>query len=189
MEPTAYVSQQGMGVTSVRLRGEQIPQTLAAIDRLWTATGNAGPITRFFVGDRMQEQYLGMTRQAQLFAIFSGVAIFLACLGLAGLSISATDRRLKEIGIRKAMGAADMDIVALLLWQFSQPVLWATAIAWPVAWWLMRRWLAGFAYHVDLHWWVFAAAGIGALLVALATVAGQAWVTARQKPVLALRYE
>lgn len=87
------------------------------------------------------------------------------------------------------MGATDIDIVALLLWQFSQPVLWATIIAWPVAWWLMRRWLSGFAYHVDLAWWVFAAASLGALLIALVTVGGQAWATARQKPVLALRYE
>jgi putative ABC transport system permease protein len=91
--------------------------------------------------------------------------------------------------VRKAMGADNRQIVALLLWQFAQPVLWANVIAWPVAWWLMRRWLSGFAYHIDLHWWVFAGASLGALLIALLTVAGQAFLTARQKPVLALRYE
>jgi putative ABC transport system permease protein len=87
------------------------------------------------------------------------------------------------------MGAGTGQIVTLLLWQFAQPVLWANVVAWPVAWWLMRRWLSGFAYHVDLHWWVFAAASLGALAIALLTVAGQAFLTARQKPVLALRYE
>jgi putative ABC transport system permease protein len=96
---------------------------------------------------------------------------------------------MKEIGVRKAMGAGNAQIVMLLLWQFAQPVLWANVIAWPVAWWLMRRWLSGFAYHIDLHWWVFAAASAGALAIALLTVAGQAFLTARQKPVLALRYE
>jgi putative ABC transport system permease protein len=91
--------------------------------------------------------------------------------------------------VRKAMGAGGGQIVALLLWQFAQPVLWANLIAWPVAWWLMRHWLSGFAYHIDLHWWVFAVASLGALLIALLTVAGQAFLAARQRPVLALRYE
>ena len=176
-------------VVSIRLKGQQIPETLAAIDRLWGAANPDQTVNRFFLDAHMQELYLDMLRQAQLFAIFSGVAIFLACLGLLGLSIATAERRTKEIGIRKAMGAGNAQIVALLLWQFAQPVLWANVIAWPVAWWLMRRWLSGFAYHVDLYWWVFAAASLGALAIALATVAGQAFLTARQKPVLALRTE
>jgi putative ABC transport system permease protein len=176
-------------MVSIRLRGRQIPETLAAIDRLWGAANPGLPVNRFFLDEHMQELYVGMLRQAQLFAVFSGIAIFLACLGLLGLSVATAERRTKEIGVRKAMGANDGQIVALLLWQFAQPVLWANVIAWPVAWWLMRRWLSGFAYHIDLHWWVFAAASLGALLIALLTVAGQAWMTARQKPVLALRYE
>jgi putative ABC transport system permease protein len=79
--------------------------------------------------------------------------------------------------------------VALLLWQFAQPVLWANLIAWPAAWWLMRRWLSEFPYHIDLQWWVFALGSLTMLAIALLTVAGQAFLTARQKPVLALRYE
>jgi putative ABC transport system permease protein len=137
----------------------------------------------------MREQCLGMTRQAQLFAIFSGIAIFLSCLGLVGISMSVTERRIKEIGIRKAMGATTADAVGLLLWQFSRPVLWANLIAWPLAFWLMQRWLSGFAYRIDMPLWPFAAASALALIVALSTVGGQAWVVARQKPVLALRYE
>ena len=87
------------------------------------------------------------------------------------------------------MGGGYRQIMALLLWQFVQPVLWATLIAWPVAWWVMGRWLSGFAHHVDLHLWLFVAASAAALVIALVTVAGQALVVAWQKPVLALRYE
>jgi putative ABC transport system permease protein len=176
-------------LVSIKLKGGQIPETLAAIDRAWTTTNPGLPADQFFLNAHMQELYVDMLRQAQIFTIFSGIAVFLACLGLLGLSIATAERRTKEIGVRKAMGAGDGQVVALLLWQFAQPVLWANVIAWPVAWWLMRHWLSGFAYHVDLHWWVFAAASLGALIIALATVAGQAWLTARARPVLALRYE
>jgi putative ABC transport system permease protein len=141
------------------------------------------------VADYIALLYQDMLRQAQFFTAFAIIAILLACLGLFGVAIATAERRTKEIGIRKAMGATDARIVVLLLWQFAQPVLWANVIAWPAAWWLMRRWLSGFAYHIDLHWWVFAGASLGALAIALATVAAQAWITARQKPVLALRYE
>jgi putative ABC transport system permease protein len=186
---TNWLSCCGHNLVHIKLNGRQIPETLAAINRLWTETNQLGPFNAFFLNDHMQQLYLDMTRQAQMFAMFASVAILLSCLGLIGIAVSTTERRTKEIGIRKAMGAGDAQIVALLLWQFSQPVLWANAIAWPIAWWLMRRWLSGFAYHIDLHWWVFLAASAVALLIALLTVAGQAVMVARQKPVLALRYE
>jgi putative ABC transport system permease protein len=173
----------------IKLSGAQIPETLAAIDRIWAATNQPGPIDRIFVSDYMEQLYQDMTREAQFLSAFAVIAILLACLGLFGIAVSTAERRTKEIGIRKAMGAGNGQIVTLLLWQFAQPVLWANVIAWPVAWWLMRRWLSGFAYHIDLHLWVFAAVSLGALAIALATVAGQAFLTARQKPVLALRYE
>jgi len=128
-------------------------------------------------------------KQGEAFAVFAGIAMLLACLGLFGVSLSTTSRRTKEIGIRKAMGARDGDILTLLLWQFAKPVLWANLLAWPVAWWTMNRWLSGFAYHVDLDPWMFPAAGATALLIALAAVSGQAILVARQKPVRALRYE
>jgi putative ABC transport system permease protein len=176
-------------VIQIKLDGRRIPETIAGIDRVWRQSGHAGTPDRIFLDDYMQQQYLDLERETQLFTLVSGIAIFMACLGLFGIAVSTAERRTKEIGIRKAMGAGNAQIVALLLWQFAQPVLWANVIAWPVAWWLMRRWLSGFAYHIDLHWWVFAAASLGALAIALLTVAGQAFLTARQKPVLALRYE
>jgi putative ABC transport system permease protein len=173
----------------VKLNGHQIPQTLAAIDRLWETTNQPGPLDRFFLDDYMQQLYQDMTREAQFFSLFAAIAIILACLGLIGIAISTTERRTKEIGVRKAMGATSARIVTLLLWQFVQPVLWANVIAWPVAWWLMRQWLVSYSRHVELEPGLFLAASAVALFVALITVAGQAWITARAKPVLALRYE
>jgi putative ABC transport system permease protein len=181
---------------SVKLSGRDIPETLAAMDLAWHSagtvdpiTGSVEPISRTFVDAYIADLQAEVLRQAEAFLAFAGIAMFLGCLGVFGLSLSTTKRRIKEIGVRKAMGAGDAQIVLLLLWQFAGPVLWANLIAWPVAWWLMRRWLSGFAYHIDLQWWVFAGASLGALLIALLTVAGQAWLAARQKPVLALRYE
>jgi putative ABC transport system permease protein len=173
----------------VRLTGDAVPQTLAAIDRLWRLTGQTSTPDRFFLDDYMKQQYVDIERQAQLFTLISAIAIFMACLGLVGIAAATADRRTKEVGVRKAMGATTSRIVGLMLWQFSLPVLLGSLVAWPLAFWLMQRWLAGFAYHTDLQWWMFAAASLGALLVALLTVAGQAWLAARQKPVLALRYE
>jgi putative ABC transport system permease protein len=173
----------------IKLNGSNVPETLAAIDRAWNESGQAGAIDRVFVRDYVAQFYQDMLREAQFFSAFVVIAIFLACLGLVGIAIATAERRTKEIGVRKAMGAGDGRIVLLLLWQFAQPVLWANVIAWPVAWWLMQRWLAGYSRHVELQPWLFAAASTVALLLALATVAGQAWITARQKPVLALRYE
>jgi putative ABC transport system permease protein len=112
---------------------------------------NSKPITRTFLVDNIRELYLNLHREVQLLAVFVGSAVFLACLGLIGIAISTAERRTKEIGIRKTMGASTGEIVALLLWQFAMPMLWADFMAWPLAGWLMRRWLDGFAYHVTLH--------------------------------------
>ena len=193
IEPTLYLARShnaaGEGLVSIKLAGRAVPETLAAIDRLWRATGNDGAIDRAFVSEHVEQLYRSLARNTQLFAIFSGLAIFLACLGLVGLSLSTAERRTKEIGIRKAMGASTGQILALLLWQLSRPVLWANLVAWPVAWWLMQGWLNGFAYHVPLHAWLFPAAGLIAFAIALMSVGALAFLVARQKPVFALRYE
>jgi putative ABC transport system permease protein len=192
MEATAFSggpTSPGFDLVSIKLNGREVSATLAAIDRLWSATGNQGPISREFLDEHVRQLYSGMARQGELLAVFAGVAVLLACLGLFGLSVATGERRIKEVGVRKAMGAAVPQVAGLLLWQFSRPVLLANLVAWPVAFWLMRRWLSGFAYHIELQWWVFPAASGAALLLALLTVMGQTIYTARQKPVLALRYE
>jgi len=193
IDPTLYLSEPpeawNGGLVSIKLAGRDVPETLSRIDRLWRATGNEGPIQRAFVSEHIEQLYLSLERNAQLFAVFSGLAIFLACLGLVGLSLSAAQRRTREIGIRKALGASTRQILALLLWQLSRPVLLANLIAWPVAWWLMRRWLNGFAERIPLQPWLFPAAGLIALALALLSVGTLAYLVARQKPVHALRYE
>jgi len=193
IEPTLYLpeppGQFDTGLVSIKLAGEHVPETLARIDRLWRTTGNEGQIERAFVSEHIERLYRGLERNTLLFAIFSALAIFLACLGLVGLSLSAAQRRTKEIGIRKALGASTSQILALLLWQLSRPVLLANLIAWPIAWWLMRRWLNGFAERIPLQPWLFPAAGVVALALALSSVGMLAYLVARQKPVHALRYE
>jgi putative ABC transport system permease protein len=174
---------------SVKLTGRQLPETLVAIDRLWKATGSQLPISRFFLEEHIQAMYLAMLREAQLFGVFAMVAIVLACLGLLGLAASIAERRTREIGVRKALGADTGNIIRLLLRQFAKPVLWANLIAWPVTAYAMHRWLEGFAYHVDLTVWLFPAAATLALLIALLTVSTHSILLARAKPVSALRYE
>ncbi len=173
----------------VKLAAQEVPETLMQIDRLWGRLGTGLPIVRSFLDQDIQLQYLDVIREAQVFAAFAGIAALIACLGLLGLVAFMAEQRTREIGVRKAMGAATGDILRLLLWQFSQPVLIANLVAWPVAGYLMSRWLRGFYYHVALSWWLFAAAGLAALAVALATVGAHAYAVARERPVSALRYE
>jgi putative ABC transport system permease protein len=176
-------------LVNIKLTGRQIPETLAAIDGAWQATDRRNPINRFFMQEHIQSLYVAMLREAQLFAVFAGVAVLLACLGLLGLAASIAERRTREIGIRKALGADTGNIIGLLLRQFAKPVLWANLIAWPVTAYAMHRWLQGFAYHVDLAVWLFPAAAVLALLIALLTVSTHSILVARATPVAALRYE
>ena len=113
----------------------------------------------------------------------------MACLGLFGLAAFTAERRTKEIGIRKVLGARTRDIVRLLAWQFSKPIIIANLIAWPVAWWMMRSWLNGFDARIDLGPAPFVLAGLIALAIAMGTIAGHALKVARANPILALRYE
>jgi putative ABC transport system permease protein len=174
---------------SVKLTGERIPETLAQIDQLWKQLGEPNPIRRVFVDLYVQDQYAGDIRQGQMFAGFAFVALFIACLGLYGLSAFTAEQRTKEIGIRKAMGADRGELVRMLLWQFTRPVLWANLIAWPAGYYVMTRWLGAFAYRIDLALWMFALAGATAVTIAWLTVSIQAFAVARARPVEALRYE
>ncbi|HEY4339828.1 MAG TPA: FtsX-like permease family protein [Steroidobacteraceae bacterium] len=178
-----------LDLINVRLSGHDIPDTLAAIDSLWRHTDNADPINRFFLDEHIELLYQSVLRQSQAFGICALIALGLSCIGLFALTAAAAERRTKEIGIRKALGADTLDVLKLLLWQFSKPVIWASLIAWPVAAYVMRRWLATFAYHIDLPLWMFPTAALMALVIALLTVCTHSVLVARAKPVAALRYE
>src|SRR5439155_20908137 len=133
---------------------------LSFIDHSWHAFAPAIAIQRHFLDDDYDRQFQADERQGALFGVFVGIAIFIACLGLFGLAAFTAGRRTKEIGIRKVFGARSRDVVFLLLWQFSFPVLIANAIAWPVAWYWLHGWLQGFAYRISLSPLYFAAAGL-----------------------------
>ncbi|HEY5412199.1 MAG TPA: FtsX-like permease family protein, partial [Caulobacteraceae bacterium] len=173
----------------VKLDGRRIPEAVKAIGRAWRATGHDRPLPQEFENQAVQDLYRDVITQEIAIGICSGLAIVIACLGLFALAAFTTERRTKEIGIRKAMGAGAFDVMRLLLWQFTKPVLWANLIAWPLAFWAMDHWLHGFAYRVDLPARLFLAASAAAVLIAWATVSIHAWLVARGKPALALRYE
>ena len=119
----------------------------------------------------------------------AGLAVLIACLGLFALSAYTTEVRTKEIGVRKVMGADTWQVVLLLLWQFTIPVLAATAIAIPIGYLAMRWWLSGFVYHTPLSAWTFVVAGVAAVVIAWLTVSWQSFAVARARPAGALRYE
>lgn len=188
--PTAYYQNPPqLDLILIRLTGRAIPETLAAIDALWKRTEPVDPPFRFFLDDHMQRQYVGVLRQSQAFGLCALIAIALSCLGLFALTAATAERRTREIGVRKALGARTSAIVRLLLWQFTRPVLWGALLAWPVAAWTMHRWLQGFAYRIDLPLWLFPLAAAAALGIAVLTVAAHTIAVARTPPVTALRYE
>ena len=124
-----------------------------------------------------------------MFGTFSILAVIIGCLGLFGLAAFTAERRTKEIGIRKVLGARTRDIVRLLVWQFSRPVIIANLIAWPIAWWMMRDWLNNFDQRIALGPTPFLIAAAIALAIAVGTVMGHAIRVARSNPIHALRYE
>jgi putative ABC transport system permease protein len=174
---------------AVKLRGENVAATLRSISQLGPAIGARRPFVLRFYSQVAQTLYADIITQTAAVGASAALAVLIACLGLFGLAVFTAERRIKEIGVRKAMGAATADIVGLLLQAFTRPVLLANLLAWPIAWWAMNRWLAGFAYHVGLSPWYFVAGGGAAVLIAMLTVLGHCIHQARAKPVRALRYE
>jgi putative ABC transport system permease protein len=178
----------GPGWLIVRYRGD--PETVrASLERQWKQFTNEVPFSAKFSDDIMAEMYKKEDARAQMFAAFALLAVIIGCLGLFGLAAFTAQRRTKEIGIRKVLGARTRDIVRLLVWQFSRPVLVANVIAWPVAWWLMRDWLNGFDQRIPLTPVPFLIAAAVALGIAVATVVGHSVKVARANPIHALRYE
>ena len=178
-----------LGNLSVRIREDHVEDALSFIDRTWHAFAPGAAIQRHFLDDDYNRQFQTDERQGTLFGVFVGIAIFIACLGLFGLAAFSTERRTREIGLRKTFGAGTGDIVWMLLRQFSVPVLIANAIAWPVAWYYLHDWLQGFAYRISLSPLYFVGAGAIALAIAWATVFVHALRVARANPIHALRYE
>ena len=189
IDPIAFVnSENGQSYMVVRFNGDP-REVRAGVERVWKGITREVPFTADFSDDIMIELYEAEDARAQTFAGFALLAVIVACLGLFGLAAFTAERRTKEIGIRKVLGARSRDIVRLLAWQFSKPVIIANLIAWPVAWWLMRDWLNGFDARIALGPTPFLVAGGLALAIALGTISGHAMKVARANPIHALRYE
>jgi putative ABC transport system permease protein len=188
-EPYMFMmARQGPGWMIIRYNGD--PQAVrSAVESKWKQLASDVPFEAKFSEDVVAQLYKAEESRARIFAAFSLLAVLIGCLGLFGLAAFTAERRTKEIGIRKVLGARTRDIVHLLVWQFSRPVIIANVIAWPIAWWMMRDWLNGFDQRVALSPMPFILAAVLALGIAVATVVGHAVRVARSNPINALRYE
>jgi putative ABC transport system permease protein len=190
IEPITYrLAEVGLDSIVVRYDSSEPNAVRDRIEQVWRRVASDVPFEAEFSEEIVAELYNAEQSRAMIFAGFAILAIVVACLGLFGLAAFTADRRTKEIGIRKVLGARSRDIVKLLAWQFSKPVIVANLIAWPVAWWVMRDWLNGFDTRIDLGPTPFLLAGLLALAIAIGTIAGHAIKVARANPIHALRYE
>jgi putative ABC transport system permease protein len=162
---------------------------LAQIQVLWNKDVPSVPFEYTFLDDEVNKQYETETTLSSIINSFTGMAVLISCLGLFGLAAFSAERRTKEIGIRKVLGATVTSIVRLLSREFLQLILVALLLAIPIAWWATYKWLQGFAYRVPLNWWMFALAGAVAICIALLTVSFQAIRAALANPIRSLRSE
>jgi putative ABC transport system permease protein len=188
--PTFYwVAPKRLFVLHIKLTGRDVPATLDAISAAWRKTGASQPIVERFLWQSRLNRYRDLIVQGVAIGVCAILAVLISCLGLFALSAYTTERRTKEIGVRKAMGADTRQVVFLLLWQFTIPVLAAIAVALPIGVFAMNWWLHGFIYRVSLSAWTFVLAAGAAVAIAWLTVTYQSFIVARAKPVTALRYE
>lgn len=174
---------------SIKISGNSIPAALSHIENTWKRFLPETPYDYSFLDERFADLYKAEQQQGSIFTIFSFIAIFIACLGLFGLSAFTITQRIKEIGIRKVLGASVGNIVQLISKEFLLLVLIAAVIAFPVAWYAMHNWLQDFAYRINIPWWLFVAAGTLAAVIAFATISIQAIKAAIANPVKSLRTE
>jgi putative ABC transport system permease protein len=174
---------------SVRIRPGNVRETLRYMEDTWQTFAGGQAFEYEFFDDHFERIYLTEKRTGRIFLVFSILAVTIACLGLFGLSAFIVERRTKEVGVRKVLGSSTGEVVFLLVKQFLKWVVIANLIAWPMAWFAMRKWLQGFAYQTRLTVWIFILSGILALGIALFTVGYQAIRAARANPVDSLRYE
>src|SRR5690606_36950240 len=177
------------GTVVVRTQPGQTDASIDALGDIWEELNPAYPFSYDFVDQSLASLYRAEQRLGTLFNVFSGLAILISCLGLYGLSAFLAERRTKEIGLRKALGASVPSVVYLLSRSFTKPVFIAMVVACPLAWYSMNRWLAGFAYHVQVDWTVFIFAFLVALIIAWVTVSVETFKAARINPAESLRNE
>jgi putative ABC transport system permease protein len=166
-----------------------LKETLAFIESQWKSMYSNNPFENFFLDTDFDQQYRSDEQVGRIFGIFTVLGLFIACLGLLGLTSFTAEQRTKEIGIRKILGASVPCIVTMLTKQFTKWVLLANCLAWPIAYYIMSRWLKNFAYRTDIHLLIFVLSGLLVLGVALLTVSFQSVRAAIANPAESLRYE
>ena len=191
IEPMFLVSARGFGFRniSVKINGSNTASAIAFIKSKWDSVYPDYPFEYQFLDDHFNEVYKADNQVSQIVGILAGLAIFISCLGLFGLASYSAEKRVKEIGVRKVLGASVQNIVLLLSTNFLKLVLFANLIAWPIAWFSIYKWLQGYAFRINVQWWVFVIAGIASVLIAFLTVSFQSIKAAIANPVKSLRSE
>jgi putative ABC transport system permease protein len=189
ISPLVMVLGNGAGTMIVKAKTKDIAGLLTTMKKDWAAFSPEGPMTYSYLDERVRQTYEAEQKMGGILAIFAGLTIFVACLGLFGLVTFTAEQRTKEIGIRKVLGASVPSIFQLLSKEFLKLVVIAILVAIPVAWVAMNRWLQDFAYRIHITWWIFAAAGCIAIIIALLTVSFQAMKAAVANPAKSLRTE
>jgi len=164
-------------------------QALADLERVWEDLYPAYPMDFDYLSSMYRNLYSTELLQTRLLSGFTFIALFICSMGLLGLSLLSTQRRIREIGIRRANGAETREIVNMLNWDFMKWIILSFILAIPLAYMALEKWLENYVYKTKLSWWVFALAGILAMIIALLTVSVQSWRASRKNPVEALRYE
>lgn len=189
IEPIIYLPSVSYGNFTVKLKADNMPSQIATIEKMYRELFPGNPFDYFFADEAYDKQYEQEKALGSLFIVASLVAVFIACLGLFGLAAYAAQQRVKEIGVRKVLGASVPDIAKLLSMDFVRLVLVAIVIASPIAWWVMHSWLESFPYRTMISWWVFVVAGISAIVIAMGTVGVLAVKAANANPIHSLRNE
>jgi ABC-type antimicrobial peptide transport system permease subunit len=174
---------------SIKLTTTNIASSMQSIKNLWQQTFPNYVYEYRFLDEKIASFYKQENQLSQLYKIFAAIAIFLSCLGLYGLASFMAAQRIKEVGIRKVLGATSANIVYLFSKEFVILIAIAFAIAAPIAWYYMHQWLQNYAYRIDVNWLIFLAGGIAAIIIALATISFQAIKAAMANPVKSLRTE
>jgi putative ABC transport system permease protein len=187
--PLCFKLGKSTGIASFKVNTGNIKELVTKVENTWKKMAPGMPFSYRFMDDAFDSMYRAEQRMGKLALGFSILAIVVACMGLFGLATYAAEQRIKEIGIRKVLGASVSGIVNMLSVDFIKLILVSAMIAFPIAWWAMHKWLMNFAYRIDISWWIFLVAAAIALFIALTTISYQAIRAALMNPVKSLRTE
>jgi putative ABC transport system permease protein len=190
IEPTCIIfSQTPPSKISLRIEKGGIGPTMSYLQKAWKEVFPDYPLDYQFYDEWFNQMYVKDERFGNAIGMFAFLAITVSCLGILGMAVFASERRAKEIGIRKVHGASVNDLMILLNKDFIKWVIVAFVVACPIGWYAMNKWLQEFAYRTEMRWWIFVLSGVIALVIALLTVSWQTWRAATANPVESLRYE